>query len=101
MLCPKCGKEMNEGRMPAGSKSHLFWFPSADDDTDWKRMRLSRLKRIPNSVEEGFYLVPKGNPLGVVYLPACICPECQLVILDYDPEKAELDGRTAKYFVDR
>lgn len=98
--CPRCGKNMAEGRMPGGYNHHLEWRPGCDA-RGWKRTLQGPPFWKKGSLKDGFYLVPRGNQLGVVYLPAHICPECQLVILDYDPEKAELDSRTAKFFVDR
>ncbi len=68
MNCPKCGKEMEEGRMTAGQNG-IFWIPEN------KSMTRSFFDSKTVTISERSFSA-KG-------VPAYICQACRKVIADY------------------
>lgn len=87
--CPCCGKTLLRGFMVAGgAKSWLFWYPHKPSSWELAKHGLPLFRR--GDPENGMVLHPFTD--GVHYLPALNCPDCKLVMLDYDEEHAEYES---------
>lgn len=80
--CPNCGKSMADGYMLGGYNHHLQWFPKGTAQSAWEKVKLKLSFKRPGSVESMMLLSPAS--FTCVKLPAQNCPDCKLVILDYN-----------------
>ena len=86
--CPRCGQRMYSGRMISGTRiCRLFWYPKDLNPSTWRLMQHEFPFKKRGDVQSGMILYPRTSKF--VYLPALNCPDCKLVLLDYDEKNVK------------
>ena len=86
--CPCCGKPILHGFMVAGGiKSMLYWYPHKPSPWELGKHGFPFFRR--GDPEKGLMLHRFTNDIHD--LPAFHCPDCKLVMLDYDEAHAEYE----------
>ena len=81
MVCPKCGKEMERGKIASQEGKGLFFMPP-------DKLVLGEWVREKNIVKEGGIVLDGPYNFGaqsMAYpeIPACICRECRVIVAEY------------------
>ena len=81
MICPKCGKEMERGKIASQEGKGLFFMPP-------DKLVLGEWVREKNIVKEGGIVLDGPYNFGaqnMAYpeIPACICRECRVIMGEY------------------
>ena len=81
MICPKCGKEMERGKIASQEGKGLFFMPP-------DKLVLGEWVREKNIVKEGGIVLNGPYNFGaqsMAYpeIPACICRECRVIVAEY------------------
>ena len=93
MKCPKCGGQMLPGQMLGGAlKFSLFWFPENKKAKGRHLWKFGFPCFQLGDVQTGMQLHPY-NYNRILYLPALNCPQCKLILLDYDEEHIETEQK--------
>ena len=86
--CPSCGNAMLDGYMlSGGGRCWLLWYPKGKRPSAFGILKHGFPFFKKGSPEEGMVLHPWTDSMH--YLPSYNCPECKMVLLDYDPDNAE------------
>ena len=81
MICPKCGKEMERGKIASQEGKGLFFMPP-------DKLVLGEWVREKNIVKEGGIVLDGPYNFGaqsMAYpeIPACSCRECRVIVAEY------------------
>ena len=81
MICPKCGKEMERGKIASPEGKGLFFMPP-------DKLVLGEWVREKTIVKEGGIVLDGPYNFGaqsMAYpeIPACICRECRVIVAEY------------------
>lgn len=80
--CPCCGGKMAEGYMLGGYNHHLYWVAKGRSPGTWEKLRTFWPFTKSGSVDKSMVL--DSARFDCDKFPALNCPECQVIILDYD-----------------
>ena len=86
--CPKCGQKMLRGYIIGWVKHYLHWYTKENRPSEWELFRVGPPFCRQGSPETGMLLHPIVD--GICRLPARNCPNCKLVLVDYNEEHIQL-----------
>ena len=81
MICPKCGKEMEHGKICSQEGSGLFFMPP-------EKFVMGSWVREKNIVKEGGIVLDGPYNFGAQTLAypeiaACVCRDCRVIMVEY------------------